>query len=207
VRFAWWNAEEEGLVGSTAYVQQQVDAGKLGQIEAMLDFDMLASPNFVRFVYDGDTSDTEPPPSGAPAGSGQIEQLFLRYFDRHGLATLPTAFDGRSDYGPFIENGVPAGGIFTGAEGIKTEDEEAIFGGVAGLAYDPCYHQACDTLFNLSHQALDEMSDAVAHSVWTLARSKSPITQAQAGKVAKAKKARKGKRTKSLRYRGQFRAR
>jgi Zn-dependent M28 family amino/carboxypeptidase len=207
VRFAWWNAEEEGLVGSTAYVQQQVEAGKLGQIEAMLDFDMLASPNFVRFVYDGDTSDTDPPPSGAPAGSGQIENLFLRYFDRQGQATLPTAFDGRSDYGPFIENGVPAGGIFTGAEGIKTPEQEAVFGGVAGLAYDPCYHQACDTLFNLSHQALDEMSDAVAHSAWTLARSKSPITQAQAAKVAKAKKARKASRTKTLKYRGQFRVR
>ena len=78
------------------------------------------------------------------------------------------------------------------------------------MAYDPCYHQACDTLFNLSHQALDEMSDAAAHSVWTLARSKSPITQAllpQAARIAKAKKARKANQTKTLKYRGQFRVR
>ena len=116
--------------------------------------------------------------------------MFNRYFDRQGLAYLPTAFDGRSDYGPFIANTVPAGGLFTGAEGIKTAEQEAVFGGVAGLAYDPYYHQACDTFFNLSHVALDQMSDAAAHATWTLARSKSAITQAQ-GATAKATKARR----------------
>ena len=131
---------------------------------------------------------SEPPPSGAPAGSGQIEGLFNRYFDRQGLAYLPTAFDGRSDYGAFIANGVPAGGLFTGAEGIKTEEQEALFGGVAGLAYDPCYHQACDTFFNLSENALDEMSDAAAHSTWTLARSQSPITNAQGRRRARPRR-------------------
>ena len=78
--------------------------------------------------------------------------------------TDPTAFDGRSDYGPFIANGVPAGGLFTGAEGIKTSRQEAIYGGFAGLAFDPCYHQACDTFFNLNYTALDQMSDAAAHA-------------------------------------------
>jgi Zn-dependent M28 family amino/carboxypeptidase len=208
IRFAWWNAEEEGLVGSTAYVQQLVDSGKIKQIEANLDYDMLASPNYVRFVYDGDTSDTAPPPGGAPNGSGQIESLYLRYFDKHGMSTLPTAFDGRSDYGPFIAQGIPAGGIFTGAEGIKTPEQEAVFGGVAGLAYDPCYHQACDTFFNLNHQALDEMGDAAAHAVWVLAQSKTPVTQAQGAKATKkSKKSRKAKRAKSLKFQGQFRVR
>ncbi len=89
-----------------------------------------------------------------------------------------------------------------GAEGIKTEEQEALFGGVAGLAYDPCYHQACDTFFNLSENALDEMSDAAAHSTWTLARSQSPITNAQAAKASKAKKAKRSKRGKALKYRG-----
>jgi len=101
---------------------------------------------------------------------------------------------------------VPAGGLFTGAEGIKTEEQEAKYGGVAGLAFDPCYHQQCDTFFNLSHTALDEMSDAAAHASWTLAESKSPVTQAQGAKAAKAKKG-KTKRTKSLKYQGPFRVR
>jgi Zn-dependent M28 family amino/carboxypeptidase len=78
LRFAFWGAEEAGLVGSTAYVNELVANGQIGQIEANLNFDMVGSPNFVRFVYDGDLSDSAPPPSGAPAGSAQIEQLFLR---------------------------------------------------------------------------------------------------------------------------------
>jgi Zn-dependent M28 family amino/carboxypeptidase len=207
LRFAFWGAEEAGLVGSTAYVAEQVENGGIEQIEANLNFDMIGSPNFVRFVYDGDLSDSAPPPSGAPDGSGQIEGLFNRFFDRQGQATEPTAFDGRSDYGPFIENGVPAGGLFTGAEGIKTPEQEAVFGGVAGLAYDPCYHQACDTFFNLSYPALDQMSDAAAHATWTLARSKSLVTAAQAAKASKAKKAKRAKRGKVWKYQGPFRVR
>ncbi len=206
LRFAFWGAEEAGLVGSTAYVQELVDNGKISEIEANLNFDMVGSPNFVRFVYDGDVSDTAPPPGGAPQGSGQIEGLFNRYFDSQGLPHDPTAFDGRSDYGAFIANGVAAGGLFTGAEGIKTERQEALYGGVAGLAFDPCYHQACDTFFNLSYTALDEMSDAAAHAAWTLARSRSPVTQAQGAKAAKAKKG-KQRRTRALKYQGPFRVR
>ncbi len=192
-------------MGSTAYVAQQVESGGIDDIEANLNFDMVGSPNFARFVYDGDLSDSAPPPSGAPAGSGQIEGLFNGYFDRQGLAYLPTAFDGRSDYGPFIANGVPAGGLFTGAEGLKTAEQEEIFGGVAGLAYDPCYHQACDTFFNLSYPALDQMSDAAAHSTWTLARSRSAITDAAAAKAKQTKKASKAKamkRGKAWKYKG-----
>src|SRR5690606_35263187 len=96
-----------------------------------------------------------------------IEQTFLDYFESQGLATAPTAFDGRSDYFAFIEAGIPAGGLFTGAEGIKTEDEAAIFGGTAGEPYDPCYHQACDTTANVDKVVLGEMADAVAHAVFT----------------------------------------
>jgi Zn-dependent M28 family amino/carboxypeptidase len=199
LRFAFWGAEEAGLVGSTAYVAEQVANGGIEDIEANLNFDMVGSPNFVRFVYDGDTSDTPPPPSGAPAGSGQIEQMFLRYFRSQGLVTDPTAFDGRSDYGPFISNAVPAGGLFTGAEGIKTARQEAIYGGFAGLAFDPCYHQACDTFFNLNYTALDQMSDAAADAAWTLARSRSDITEAQSAKVKKG--------SRYWKFRGPFRVR
>jgi Zn-dependent M28 family amino/carboxypeptidase len=200
LRFAFWGAEEAGLVGSTAYVAEQVQNGGIRDIEANLNFDMIGSPNFVRFVYDGDTSDTAPPPGGAPNGSGQIEQLFLRYFARQGLATDPTAFDGRSDYGPFIANGVPAGGLFTGAEGTKTQRQQEIYGGFADMPFDPNYHEDGDTFFNLSYTALDQMTDAAAHATWTLAESRSDVTDARA---AKAKKGKKG----SWKYRGPFRLR
>ena len=171
VKFAFWGAEESGLLGSEHWVEN-LTPSQVGQIYANLNFDMTGSPNFVRFVYDGDGSDT--PDTGAgPAGSGQIEALFNDYFASQGLATEPTAFDGRSDYGPFIATGIPAGGLFSGAEGVKTEEQAAIYGGTAGLAYDPCYHQACDTINNLSTTVLGQFADASAHATLTLARSKS----------------------------------
>lgn len=89
-------------------------------IVANLNFDMIASPNYVRFVYDGDGYASE---EAGPESSAFIEWLFTDYFMDVGLASNPLAFDGRSDYGPFIENGIPAGGLFTGAEGVKSEEE------------------------------------------------------------------------------------
>ena len=161
VRFAWWGAEEAGLVGSELYVAG-LSTRELKNIDLNLNFDMVGSPNFVRFVYDGDGSDTG---TVGPKGSDLIEQVFLDHFDAEGLATEATAFDGRSDYGPFIDVGIPAGGLFTGAEGIKTPAQAAVYGGTAGVAYDPCYHQACDTFANNSDEALGQMSDAAAHAV------------------------------------------
>lgn len=172
VRFIWFGAEELGLLGSTYYVGQ-LDAAQVAAIALNLNFDMVGSPNFVRFVYDGDNSAFPVGPSAAegPPGSGYIEKVFLDYFSSRGLATEPTAFDGRSDYGPFIEVGIPAGGLFTGAEEIKTPEQAAVYGGTAGVAYDPCYHAPCDTLANVNTTAIDQMSDAVAFAVITFAQN------------------------------------
>jgi Zn-dependent M28 family amino/carboxypeptidase len=169
VRFAFWGAEELNLLGSQFYVDSLSD-DELGTIVANLNFDMLGSTNYVRFVYDGDGVPTG---TAGPPGSAQIEQVFTSYFDSQGLASEPTAFDGRSDYGPFIAVGIPAGGLFSGAEGEKTAEEAAIYGGTAGEPYDPCYHQACDDINNLSTKALFELGDAAAHATMTLARSRS----------------------------------
>jgi hypothetical protein len=188
IRFVWFGAEEHGLLGSTAYVDS-LPQSERDKIAAMLNFDMVGSPNFVRFVYDGDLSDSEPPEGGAPPASADIERIFLDYFESQGLATEPTAFDGRSDYGPFIFAGIPAGGLFTGAENLKTAEEAAIYGGTAGAPYDPCYHMGCDTLSNLDNTALDQMSDAAAHATITLAQDKrlfdsAPASAPQARRAA-----------------------
>ncbi|MDQ4070101.1 MAG: M28 family metallopeptidase, partial [Actinomycetota bacterium] len=172
VRFAWWSAEESGLIGSRHYVTNLSEAER-GKIALYLNFDMVGSPNFVRFVYDGDNS------TGAgvagPAGSESIEKLFVDYFNSVGLPSEPTPFNGRSDYGPFIDFGIPSGGLFTGAEGIKTAAQAATYGGTAGVAYDPCYHAACDTYANNSSTGLDQMSDAIAHAVITYAQNTEAI--------------------------------
>lgn len=180
VRFAWWGAEESGLLGSQFYVDN-LSQQEIKNIALNLNFDMIGSPNYVPFVYDGDGSNT---PLAGPNGSKNIEAVFLEYFanEGEGLVTKPTAFDGRSDYGPFIEVGIPAGGLFTGAEGIKTEEEVAIYGGTAGEQYDSCYHLACDTFDNISLEALDQNSDAVAHAVLTFAMTTSSVNGTDKGK-------------------------
>jgi len=111
--------------------------------------------------------------SMGPSGSGNVEKVFNDYFASQGLATSPTAFDGRSDYVAFTDRGIPAGGIFAGAEGIKTAAEEAIYGGTAGEPYDPCYHEACDDISNPSPVALDQFSDAAADAVFQFAMTTS----------------------------------
>jgi len=207
VRFAVWGAEESGLVGSRYYVSQ-LSEQELDKIALYLNFDMVASPNFVRFVYDGDDSVGDG--NVGPEGSAAIEQAFTSFFAGQGLASDPTDFSGRSDYGPFIAAGVPSGGLFTGAEGVKTADQAAIYGGVAGASYDPCYHQACDSLDqdfsgdaakgalygtlaaeyplvgNINMLAQEQMSDAIAAVTLTYAYDTSSVNGV-AGKPGKSK--------------------
>jgi Zn-dependent M28 family amino/carboxypeptidase len=206
VRFAWWGAEEAGLVGSQYYVDS-LSKREAKNIELYLNFDMIGSPNYARFIYDG---------SGdafgikGPTGSGNIESVFEDYFESQGLASEPTAFDGRSDYDAFISAGIPAGGLFTGAEDAKTAEQVALYGGLSTfegepVSYDPCYHQACDsltpiadgadaelyaalnaayggaltwngTITNVNMLALEEMADAAAHAILTYAMSTSSVS-------------------------------
>jgi len=169
LRFAWWGAEESGLVGSTYYVNSLTDEER-SSIALYLDFHMIASPNFVYFIYDGDDSDGVGAGPG-PDGSAAIEKTFEAFYDSRGLPYKGTDFSGRSDYGPFIAAGIPAGGLFTGAEGVKTAEEASIWGGAAGAQYDPCYHLACDTFDNVSLEALDVNIDAVAYATLKYAMS------------------------------------
>jgi Zn-dependent M28 family amino/carboxypeptidase len=173
VRFAWWSAEELGLLGSEHYVQN-LDFEQQLDIALYLNFDMIASPNAGYFIYDGDNSDGVGAGSG-PFGSAQIEGAFQAYFDYIGVPTQGTDFDGRSDYGEFILNGIPSGGLFTGAEVVKTEAQANLWGGVAGQAFDSCYHQACDNLGNLDRVALDRNTDAEAFVLGSYAISTEDI--------------------------------
>ena len=178
VRFAFWGAEEFGLLGSQHYVEQ-LSLQERRQIALNLNFDMIASPNYARFVHDGDHSTFSASDSGvtAPAGSGAIEQIFQDYFAQQNLTVTEIPFDGRSDYGSFIQVGIPAGGLFTGAEEGKSLEQVAIYGGKADEAYDACYHLSCDTIENINWQALDEMSDAAAHAALIFAMTDKPVEE------------------------------
>ncbi len=177
VRFAWWGAEEAGLVGSRQYVAGLSQAEQ-DKIALYLNFDMVGSPNHVFFIYDGDDSDATGAPAGPP-GSAEIEKTFERYFTGRNVPFKGTDFSGRSDYGPFIEVSIPSGGLFTGAEGLKTAAEAAIWGGTAGQQYDPCYHLVCDTFANNNNTALGENSDAIAYATLQYAMNTSDVNGAK----------------------------
>ncbi|WP_234411105.1 M28 family peptidase [Nocardioides terrigena] len=171
VRFAFWSGEEDGLLGSDFYVSQ-LTKREIKGTAVNLNFDMVGSPNAVNFVYDGDGDALG---VSGPNGSGLVEDVFTDFFTSQGSASEPTDFDGRSDYFAFINAGIPAGGLFTGAEGIKSAEQAEIFGGTAGEAYDPCYHQFCDNIDNLDADTLDIMSDAIAHATLTFAETTSAV--------------------------------
>ncbi|WP_169988317.1 M28 family metallopeptidase [Microbispora sp. H10836] len=173
LRFAWWGAEELGLRGSSSYVTN-LSTTERSKIKGYLNFDMVGSPNPGYFVYDGDNSDGVGSGPG-PAGSAQLERVLQDYFTSIGVPTRGTDFDGRSDYGPFISRGIPAGGTFTGAEGVKTSAQASLWGGTAGQAFDACYHRSCDTTSNVNDTALDRNADAIAYAVWTLATATPPV--------------------------------
>ncbi|MFD0257095.1 M28 family metallopeptidase [Kitasatospora indigofera] len=153
LRFGWWGTEEAGMVGSKNYVNSLSSADR-SKIEAYLNFDMIGSPNPGYFVYDD---------------AAALDQLFQTYFSGLGVATEPeTEGDGRSDHSPFKNAGIPVGGLFSGADYIKTSAQAAKWGGTSGQAFDRCYHQSCDTSANINDVALDRMSDAIAYALWTL---------------------------------------
>ena len=177
VRFIFFSGEEQGLLGSDYYVSQ-LTKKQIKDISVMLDFDMLASPNYARFIYDGNGDEHG---FEGPNGSGTVEQVFKDYWDSQGLAYETIPFDGRSDYDAFITVGIPAGGIFAGAEGVKQPYQVPLYGGTAGVAFDRCYHQLCDDLTNINDQGLEEHSDAAIHAILTFAQTTSAVNGTDKG--------------------------
>uniref|UniRef100_UPI0006EBACA0 M28 family metallopeptidase n=2 Tax=Streptomyces TaxID=1883 RepID=UPI0006EBACA0 len=153
LRFAWWGAEELGMVGSRYYVNNLPSAER-SKVSGYLNFDMIGSPNAGYFVYDDDPT---------------IEKTFKDYYAGLNIQTeIETEGDGRSDHAPFKNVGIPVGGLFSGAERAKSSAQAQKWGGTAGQAFDRCYHSSCDTTSNVNDTALDRNSDAIAYAVWAL---------------------------------------
>lgn len=181
VRFCWWGAEEIGLVGSIYHVQKAQNesaapGNRLQDYLINLNYDMIGSPNYFFGIYDGKTARPETPPQ-ALNGSIQISEKFRDWFIQQDLPYNYTEFSGRSDYGPFLAAGIVAGGLFTGADDIKTGVERQRYerlgpgqGGFAGAILDPCYHLSCDTVENINHFAYEKMTQAAAYILESLGR-------------------------------------
>jgi Zn-dependent M28 family amino/carboxypeptidase len=175
LRFAWWGAEESGLLGSLFYTGGLTE-DEVEDIALYLNFDMIGSPNGIRMVYDGDNSLG----LGAnPPGSEDIEALWRDYFSDQGLTSEETEIGNRSDHAGFRNLGIPIGGLFTGAEVPKTAAQAAEYGGTAGAQLDPCYHQACDTFANTGNELglrlLGQNADAMAFAILTYSYDTSTV--------------------------------
>jgi Zn-dependent M28 family amino/carboxypeptidase len=167
VRFGFWGAEELGLLGSDNYVAS-LDIEALKDISLYLNFDMLASPNSGYFTIDGDQSappDDQQPVPRVPEGSAGIERVLVGYLKDAGKSPEDINFEGRSDYSSFTLAGVPAGGIFSGAEENMTVAQAERWGGHAGQPFDPNYHKASDTLEHINRTAMEINGRGVAYAV------------------------------------------
>ncbi len=153
LRFAFWGAEERGLVGSRHHVEA-LSEDERRNIAVYVNLDMVGSPNFVRYVQ-----------ASAEASRGLADSArreFLANFREHDL-TIEESTGGRfgTDTASFSQKGVPTVGLYTGAGAPKSEAQASVFGGAAGRPYDPCYHQACDTVENINREVLEENTRAL----------------------------------------------
>ena len=167
VRFAFWGAEEAGLVGSMNYVES-LDVDELKDIALYMNFDMIGSPNPGYFTYDGDQSTSLEPdqsPPRVPEGSAGIERTLVAYLTNAGKTAEDTSFDGRSDYDGFTRAGIPSGGLFTGAEEKKSAEQARLWGGEADQPFDPNYHKPTDTIQYIDRTALGINGAGVAYAV------------------------------------------
>jgi Zn-dependent M28 family amino/carboxypeptidase len=166
VRFGFWGAEELGLIGSRNYVAS-LNLDQLKDIALYLNFDMLASPNPGYFTYDGDQSlslDARGKPV-VPEGSAGIERTLVGYLKTAGKTAQDTSFDGRSDYDGFTLAGIPAGGLFSGAEAKKSDEQSKLWGGTPDQPFDPNYHQKGDTIDHIDRISLGINGGGVAYAV------------------------------------------
>jgi len=164
VRFAWWGAEEIGLLGARHYVRnlQQNNPTEFNKLVFYANYDMVGSPNFVTYIHDGyQVNDNIPQETRAQ--SQKIQQMYETYFKGEELPYTLTSMTGGSDYLPFIEAGIPCSGLATGASGIKTMPDRETYGGFANAQHDPCYHLSCDTWLNVSQEAIRQCSQAAAY--------------------------------------------
>jgi len=173
VRFVFWGADQDGPNGAMDYVFG-LDPERLDDIALYLDFVMLGSANAGYFTDDGDQSG--PPGAGiaaadVPEGSAGIERTLGSYLYLAGKRPADMPLSTRTDYHPFMVAGVPIGGMTGGASQTKTTVQARLWGGQAGVWFDPNYQSVRDTVANINREALGVMGSGVAYAVGCYAES------------------------------------
>ncbi|OBK48545.1 M28 family peptidase [Mycobacterium sp. 1081908.1] len=173
VRFVFWGADEDGINGAMDYVFG-MDRDQLNDIAMYLDFTMLGSPNAGFFTDDGDQSG--PPTPGiafgdVPDGSAGIERTLGGYLNLAGKRPADMPLGTMTDYHPFMVAGVPVGGLTAGASQLKTTVQARLWGGQAGVPFDPNFQSPRDTVDAVNREALAVMGSGAAFAVGTYAES------------------------------------
>ena len=147
IRFLWFGAEESGLVGSQL-LRRLPHGGRArpDRGDAQLRHDRIAQLRAVRLRrrplgHGGPRRGRARPgrPPGLGGDRGHLPRLLRR---RRGWRRSRRPSTGAPTTARSSPSGIPAGGLFTGAEEVKTPEQAAIYGGAAGVAFDPCYHVA-----------------------------------------------------------------
>ena len=170
VRFAFWGSETEG---PAKYVRG-LGRDQVDDVAMYLSVDMLGSPNAGYFTYDGDQSaqpNPDIPSQSVPAGSAGVERTLAAYLNLAGVRPADMPLSTTTDYRPFLAAGIPIGGLTAGSSQRKTEVQARLWGGKAGIAFDPNYHTARDTVDNVDRKALSVMGQAIAFAIDTYAQS------------------------------------
>ena len=160
LRFAFWGAEERGLIVSRHHVGALSEEERR-RVGLYINLDMVGSPNFARFVQ-------------SSAAGGELAEIarreLLADFREHNLPVTERS-GGRygTDDASFSEKGLPTLGLYTGADRPKSDADAGLFGGTAGRPYDPCYHRACDTIDNIDRDVLEQNTRALMRAVGTVA--------------------------------------
>ncbi|MFJ5721375.1 M28 family peptidase [Streptomyces sp. NPDC093149] len=102
LRFAWWGAEEKGLIGSADYVQK-LSAAERRRIDVYLNLDQAGSKNTRQWlvVHDDEHGETE------------AQQAFEAWFAERNIPTFDIGVGG-SDHESFGNAGIPSSGFSTG---------------------------------------------------------------------------------------------
>lgn len=171
VRFAFWGGGEMSADGSAAYLRT-LKPDDLAAIALYLDLDVIGSPNAGYFTLDGDQSaQTGATVRPLPDGSAGIERMLAARLYERGVRPADMPLTRGTDYASFVAAGVPVGGLTTGTSQLKSDVQARIWGGRAGVAFDPNYHRRGDTIDNVDRKALGIMAGAAADAVGSYAQS------------------------------------
>ncbi|GAA3308270.1 M28 family metallopeptidase [Nonomuraea dietziae] len=169
VRFAWWGAEELGLIGSSYYVNT-LPAAERAKIDMYLNLDMAASPNHIFGIYDGDDSDRVGEGPG-PAGSARIERgrPSRTSSSRGTCRTREPTSPGAPTTAPSSRRASPRADCSPARRASRRRTRPTPSVGRQASPFDSCYHRECDNLRNVNAYALDVSADAVATVITTFA--------------------------------------